>query len=302
MRPTRPLTLLAYALTVLGFSVVSVSQSAHADVRKLEIDKEKSVVQWLGKKVSGQHNGTLNIKSGTVSLDGEQIVGGSFVLDMNTIANEDIESPKWKAKLEEHLKSNDFFNIAKFPEGTFEITKSEPGEQPSDVLLTGKLTVKGLTFPITFPAKVTKTGKPFGVMILEDFTGSSEIMLWGETFVPARDNGLLESGKIIRLKCAVQVDDRTGGRRLTGYELSELKPKRGASGKGPVELMLWTTRHSERDLAEIQETLAAHPGNTPVLLHFQNSAGRRVTVETNEAFNVKRSAALETALGRWLGD
>ncbi|MCB1131231.1 MAG: DNA polymerase III subunit alpha, partial [Verrucomicrobiae bacterium] len=151
-------------------------------------------------------------------------------------------------------------------------------------------------------AKVTKTGKPFGVMILEDFTGSSEIMLWGETFVPARDNGLLESGKIIRLKCAVQVDDRTGGRRLTGYELSELKPKRGASGKGPVELMLWTTRHSERDLAEIQETLAAHPGNTPVLLHFQNSAGRRVTVETNEAFNVKRSAALETALGRWLGD
>ncbi|MCB0328723.1 MAG: YceI family protein [Bdellovibrionales bacterium] len=161
MRPTRPLTLLAYALTVLGFSVVSVSQSAHADVRKLEIDKEKSVVQWLGKKVSGQHNGTLNIKSGTVSLDGEQIVGGSFVLDMNTIANEDIESPKWKAKLEEHLKSNDFFNIAKFPEGTFEITKSEPGEQPSDVLLTGKLTVKGLTFPITFPAKVTKTGDSY---------------------------------------------------------------------------------------------------------------------------------------------
>src|SRR5690606_40286253 len=35
-------------------------------------------------------------------------------------------------------------------------------------------------------SKVTKTGKPFGVLVLEDFTGSSEIMLWGETFVPAR--------------------------------------------------------------------------------------------------------------------
>ncbi len=152
-------------------------------------------------------------------------------------------------------------------------------------------------------AKITKTGKPFGVLVLEDFTGSAEIMLWGETFVPARDAGLIEPGKIIKLKCAVQVDDRTGGRRLTGYELSELKPKRGAgNGKGPLELMLWTTRHSERDLNEIMEALTAHPGTTPVLLHFQNSAGRRVTVAANESFNVKRNDALEAALDRWLED
>ncbi len=152
-------------------------------------------------------------------------------------------------------------------------------------------------------SKVTKTGKPFGVMVLEDFTGNAEIMLWGETFVPAREAGLLEPGKIIRLKCAVQVDDRTGGRRLTGYELGELKPKRApANGKGPLELMLWTTRHSEMDLLEIRNALAKHPGPTPVLLHFQNSAGRRVTVAANESFNVKRSEELESALDRWLGD
>jgi DNA polymerase-3 subunit alpha len=152
-------------------------------------------------------------------------------------------------------------------------------------------------------SKVTKTGKPFGVLILEDFTGSAEVMLWGETFVPARDAGLLEPGRIIKLKCAVQVDDRTGGRRLTGYELGELKPKRGSSnGKGPLELLLWTTRHSEMDLLEIRNALSKHPGNTPVLLHFQNSAGRRVTVAANEAFNIKRSEALEAALDRWLGD
>ncbi len=152
-------------------------------------------------------------------------------------------------------------------------------------------------------AKTTKTGKPFGVLILEDFTGSAEIMLWGETFVPARDAGLIEPGKIIKLKCAVQVDDRTGGRRLTGYELGELKPKRGnANGKGPLELMLWTTRHSEMDLLEIKNAISKHPGTTPVLLHFQNSAGRRVTVAANESFNVKRSEALESALDRWIED
>jgi DNA polymerase-3 subunit alpha len=150
-------------------------------------------------------------------------------------------------------------------------------------------------------SKVTKSGKPFGVLTLEDFTGSAEIMLWGETFVPARDAGLVDPGKIIRLKCAIQIDDRTGGRRLTGYELSELKPKRGSSnGKGPVELMLWTTRHGERDLDEIRAALIANPGNIPVLLHFQNSAGRRVTVEAGESFHVKRGPDLEDALDRWL--
>jgi len=149
--------------------------------------------------------------------------------------------------------------------------------------------------------KTTKTGKSFGVLVMEDFTGSSEIMLWGETFVPARDAGLLEPGKIIRLKGNVQVDERTGGRRLTGYELSELKPKRVAANiKGPLELMLWTTRHSERDLIEIKLALGNHPGPTPVLLHFQNSAGRRITVAAGDSYNVKRDEDLEESLGRWL--
>jgi DNA polymerase-3 subunit alpha len=150
-------------------------------------------------------------------------------------------------------------------------------------------------------AKTTKTGKPFGVLVLEDFTGSSEIMLWGETFVPARDAGLLDPGSIIKIKCAIQTDDRTGGRRLTGYEVAELKPKRTlANGKGPLELMLWTNRHSERDLEEIHFIIAGYPGHTPVHLHFQNSAGRRVTVEMGSAFNVKRSVELEDELARWI--
>ncbi len=152
-------------------------------------------------------------------------------------------------------------------------------------------------------SKVTKTGKPFGVLTLEDFTGNAEIMLWGETFVPARDAGLLEPGKIIKLKCAIQTDDRTGSLRLTGYEVGELKPKRGsANSKGPLELMLWTTRHGEMDLLEIQRALARHPGNTPVLLHFQNSAGKRLTVAAADSFNVTRCEDLESALDRWIED
>ena len=90
---------------------------------------------------------------------------------------------------------------------------------------------------------------------------------------------------------------------MTGYEVGELKPKRAsANQKGPLELILWTTRHSEFDLLEIKSALARHPGTTPVLLHFQNSAGRRVTVAAGEAFHVRRSEILDAALDRWLED
>jgi DNA polymerase-3 subunit alpha len=152
----------------------------------------------------------------------------------------------------------------------------------------------------TLESKVTKSGKPFGVMVVEDFTGSAEVVMWGESFVPARDAGTLVPGKVIKFKAAIQVDDRTDSRRLTGSEISELKPRGSSATKGAVELTLWTARHSERDLTEIRDTLTANPGKVPVFLHFQNSAGRRATVELGAAYHVKRTELLEKALGRWI--
>ena len=152
----------------------------------------------------------------------------------------------------------------------------------------------------TLESKVTKSGKPFGVMVVEDFTGSAEVVMWGESFVPARDAGTLVPGKVIKFKAAIQVDDRTDSRRLTGSEISELKPRASSATKGAVELTLWTARHSERDLTEIRDALTANPGKIPVFLHFQNSAGRRATVELGAAYHVKRTDVLEKALGRWI--
>ena len=63
---------------------------------------------------------------------------------------------------------------------------------------------------------------------------------------------------------------------------------------------MWTARHCERDLEEIKEALSAHPGKTPVWLHFQNSAGRRVTLEVGERFRVQRCPELDHRLDRWL--
>jgi DNA polymerase-3 subunit alpha len=152
-------------------------------------------------------------------------------------------------------------------------------------------------------AKTTKTGKPFGIMILEDFTGAVELIMWGESFVPARDKGFLEPGKTIKCKAAIQIDDRTGSRRLTGYEIDELKPRAVAKNdKGPVQLTLWTTRHGEHDLQDIRHVIAGYPGETPVQIHFQNSSGKRATVELPELYHVKRSDELLQALDKWIDD
>jgi DNA polymerase-3 subunit alpha len=149
-------------------------------------------------------------------------------------------------------------------------------------------------------SRMTKAGKPFGILTVEDFTGSCEVMLWSESFIPARDSGILAPGNIIKLKIAIQIDDRTGGRRLTGGGLSELKTRTSSAAKGSLELLLYTHRHKAKDLEEIHYHITGHPGSTPVILHFQNSAGKRLSIEPSETYHVKRSDELMQSLDRFI--
>lgn len=128
----------------------------------LKVDPAQSEVAWTGKKVlvESAHNGTVAIKSGSINVADKNITGGEIVIDMNTINNRDLAaSPSDKGKLEGHLKSPDFFDVAKFPTATFKITgaKALPtpkaGEPTHEV--TGDFTMKGKTHPVTFPLVVT---------------------------------------------------------------------------------------------------------------------------------------------------
>ena len=152
----------------------------------------------------------------------------------------------------------------------------------------------------TVESRMTKAGKPFGILTVEDFTGSCEVMLWSESFVPARDAGILQPGSMIKLKIGIQVDDRTGGRRLTGANISELKSKKSNDPNGPLELILWTHRHTSKDLEEIHYHLTGHPGSTPVIIHFQNSAGKRISIQPSEIYSIKRSEELLRSLDRFI--
>lgn len=124
----------------------------------LKVDTATSTINWLGKKVTGEHDGTIKIHKGEINVDKEQVVGGSFEIDMNTIVNRDLEDAEWNAKLIKHLKSEDFFSVEKFPFVKFDILKvaplNDPAKQNYNSTINGNLTIKGITKGISFPASI----------------------------------------------------------------------------------------------------------------------------------------------------
>jgi len=136
-----------------------VSISAMADNGKkapqaLKVDTKASTFNWLGKKVTGEHNGTIGIQSGSLVVDGTKLTGGDFTIDINTITCLDVKDAGYNAKLVNHLKAPDFFDVAKYPTATFKITKATP-KTATTYDITGNLTINGVTQAITFPAEVS---------------------------------------------------------------------------------------------------------------------------------------------------
>lgn len=132
---------------ILSIIALFVAAMAMGQVKKLHL--QASNLQWEAKKVVGAgHKGTLTFSAGEFTYKNNELVGGSFVVDMNTltVTDEDMDA-KGKAKLEEHLKSDDFFAVKKFPTATLKlktVTKTQAGYKAE-----GDLTIKGITKPVT---------------------------------------------------------------------------------------------------------------------------------------------------------
>lgn len=121
-------------------------------IEKKEIKIENSQVVWKGYKVTGSHEGTILLKSGSLSFEKNVLIGGEFEIDMTTINTTDLDG-EYKGKLEGHLKSDDFFGVENFPSATLVFTSVAPkGENLYNV--TGDLTIKGKTNPITFEISI----------------------------------------------------------------------------------------------------------------------------------------------------
>ncbi len=136
-------------VALVAFTAFAFTNKA---VEKKEIKTDKSKVVWKGYKVTGSHEGTIAIKSGSLTFDGNKLVGGEFVIDMTTISSTDLEG-EYKGKLDGHLKADDFFGVENHPTSTLVFTKvTASGKNAYNV--TGDLTIKGKTNPITFTISI----------------------------------------------------------------------------------------------------------------------------------------------------
>ena len=128
-------------LLLLTVPVISFAQSK-------AINAAESNIHWVGKKVTGQHEGNIALKSGVLELNNGELVGGTFVVDMNTIEVTDLEGDS-KNNLEGHLNSDDFFGVANHAEAKLVFTKVEKAAD-NTYNVTGDFTIKGVTQPANF--------------------------------------------------------------------------------------------------------------------------------------------------------
>jgi polyisoprenoid-binding protein YceI len=133
-----------------------------------EIVPVRSNIDWIGRKVTGAHNGTIAIKEGALVLNDGKLVDGNFVVDTTSIKILDVMDPATNAQFAGHLASADFFASEKFPEALFVIISAERNGN-NNYRINGNLTIRGITHPVTFDATLNVIG--------ENLTASGKIIV-----------------------------------------------------------------------------------------------------------------------------
>ena len=136
-------------IKTIAIALLVVFSTATATAQTKKIDASKSKITWIGKKVTGKHDGTVNLKEGSLTFKKNAVVGGTFTVDMTTIAVTDLKAGEGKEKLEGHLKSDDFFGTDKFATSKLDF-KTIKANGANKYTVTGNLTIKDKTNPITF--------------------------------------------------------------------------------------------------------------------------------------------------------
>jgi polyisoprenoid-binding protein YceI len=147
---------LLLALSLLAFApLAEAKQAAAAKAVTFDVKPADSKVTWEGKKKIGDaHHGELTVKSGKLLVTGDKLTSGEFEVDMTTLKVSDLQDEGMNKKLTGHLRSDDFFAVDKHPTAKLVIKKVAPGKGGQQQI-SGDLTIKGKTAPVSFPADVT---------------------------------------------------------------------------------------------------------------------------------------------------
>jgi polyisoprenoid-binding protein YceI len=119
--------------------------------REVPIVVAQSRIQALGAKITATHPIVFDKWTGELHVAGDDVVGLDLTIEMASLrADAD--------KLTTHLKTADFFGVDEFPQATFASTaleRSATGDATH--LVTGDLTIHGVTRRVSFPAKIRTT-------------------------------------------------------------------------------------------------------------------------------------------------
>ena len=132
-------------LLIVTFFLINLSAQD-----KLRADTSKTTISWLGERIYNQHTGTVKVQSGWLTWQDNKIISGEFFIDMNSI-----KDSKGNARFENHVRSDDFFAVEKYPLSQLVIKGSTAFDKGYGVI-SGQLTIKDKTNPIEFKAVVQK--------------------------------------------------------------------------------------------------------------------------------------------------
>ena len=130
---------------------------------RVSIDNETSTLNWTGKKVLGEHTGTIKLANSYIVLDEKGVKNGEINIEMTSLTNTDMEG-EWSDKLVEHLKSADFFDTENHPNATFKINEVIHKSETLHIA-SGILTIKGIQKEVTFDLKNTDSTLVFSTTI-----------------------------------------------------------------------------------------------------------------------------------------
>lgn len=144
---------LPFLFRLTGF-LIFLSTSVFAQAERFAVNTKSSSIEWIAGKVGGEHSGTLKLKSGFLDFEGAALKNGMFEMDMRTISVSDLKGSS-ASNLLNHLQGEDFFSVLKYPSSSFQLIRVSSGPA-NRVNITGNLTIKGITNPISFAATVKR--------------------------------------------------------------------------------------------------------------------------------------------------
>jgi len=131
--------------------------TVNAEDSQYTIETSQSSITWTGRELStSYHYGTINLLSGQFEVSNGIILNGEFIVDMTSINNQDMEGDR-KARLEGHLKSDDFFSVDAHPTALLSIQESQLISE-GKWNVTANLTIKGITHPVDFEMSRSEQG------------------------------------------------------------------------------------------------------------------------------------------------